>query len=155
MNLHVRCAHCDFEFGIPPESDGKKVQCLSCCQTNRITLGDDGSAGLIALHGPDTGSQPVQSQPLKADASKNSDVETPEGDVTVFIFGILGLCFCQILGVFGLTTWSTYSEKCAQVGAEPSTLAQVGRALSIASLVILGLSVLLVLIFIPVAAMGG
>ncbi|MEE9392459.1 MAG: hypothetical protein V3W41_08135 [Planctomycetota bacterium] len=148
MTLQVHCDDCGYEFGVPADSNGKKVRCPSCHQANRISVSQAGVASLAILAGTATESKPIQ-----ALARENLE-KAPEGDVPVLIFGVLGLVFCQFLGIFGLSTWNSYSKKCAEVGAEPSTLAQVGRILSICSLVILAFSILAIIVVIPLSMMG-
>ena len=65
----------------------------------------------------------------------------PEGAVTVFVLGLLGLLLCQILGIAAWVMGNTYMAKCREMSVEPEGLAVAGRILGIIAtcLMILGI----------------
>lgn len=55
----------------------------------------------------------------------------PEGGVTVFVLGLLGLLLCPILAPVAWIMGNSYMAKCRAMSAEPEGLAVAGRILGI------------------------
>ena len=72
----------------------------------------------------------------------------PEGAVTVFVLGLLGLLLCQILGIAAWIMGNTYMAKCREMSVEPEGLAVAGRILGIIATCLLILSIVIgILVF--------
>ena len=65
----------------------------------------------------------------------------PEGAVTVFILGLLGLLLCQILGIIAWVMGDSYMERCRSAGVTPEGLAIAGRIMGIIATALLTISV--------------
>ena len=57
--------------------------------------------------------------------------EKPEGAITIFVLGILGLIACQLLGIIAWVQGNTYLAQCRAAEVEPEGLAVAGRVLGI------------------------
>jgi len=69
----------------------------------------------------------------------------PDSEATsILVFGILGICLCQILGVFAWTKGNAYMDACRSLGVEPRGTAVAGRILG-----------MIASAFIAVALLGG
>ena len=65
----------------------------------------------------------------------------PEGAVTVFVLGLVGLLICAPLGIAAWVMGNSYMAKCRAMSAQPEGLAVAGRILGIIAtcLLILGI----------------
>ena len=77
----------------------------------------------------------------------------PDGAVTIFVLGLLGLLVCVICGIIAWVQGNTYMEECRRAGVEPEGLAVAGRIMGIISCVLL-IVVLIIyaIIFVGLAA---
>ena len=57
--------------------------------------------------------------------------QKPEGAVTVFVLGLLGLVVCGPLGIAAWIMGNSYVEKCRAMSVEPEGLGVAGRILGI------------------------
>lgn len=69
-------------------------------------------------------------------------VDTSAGGTNVFIYGLLGIMFCQILAPMAWLKGNEYMRTCASMGVEPSGLGVTGRVLGILGTLMAGLTVL-------------
>ena len=53
----------------------------------------------------------------------------PEGAVTIFVLGLLGLVLCGLLGIFAWVHGNDYMKRCRAMGVEPEGLAVAGRVM--------------------------
>jgi hypothetical protein len=81
-------------------------------------------------------------------------LQKPQGEVLVFILGLLGILVCAIFGVFAWIQGNDYLERCRIAGVPPEGLGVAGRILGIISTAILALSLLGVLLWLAVLALA-
>ncbi|MEK6269639.1 MAG: hypothetical protein N2B57_02680 [Planctomycetales bacterium] len=75
----------------------------------------------------------------------------PEGGVSIFVIGLLGMLLCQVLGIIAWVQGNTYMQKCRNLGVEPEGIAVAGRILGMISsiLFIIGLVGIFIALIIP------
>lgn len=83
--------------------------------------------------------------------------QKPEGGVTVFVMGLLGLLLCPILAPVAWIMGNSYMAKCQAMSVEPEGLAVAGRILGMigTGLVILWVVVVALFVCSGAALMGG
>jgi uncharacterized Tic20 family protein len=64
--------------------------------------------------------------------------------MTIFILGLLSLVMCQLLGPVAWMMGNNYMRECVMEGIEPDGMAVAGRVMGIIGTVLMGLSFLLV-----------
>ena len=74
--------------------------------------------------------------------------QKPEGGVTVFALGLLGLLLCQILGPVAWIMGNSYMAKCRDMSVEPEGLAVAGRILGMIATGLIVLWVVLLALFV-------
>jgi len=67
----------------------------------------------------------------------------PEGAVTVFVLGLVGLLMCAPLGIVAWIMGNSYMAKCRAMSAEPEGLAVAGRILGIVATCLMILAVVI------------
>ncbi len=66
-------------------------------------------------------------------------IREPEGAVTIFVLGLLGLLMCQVLGVIAWIQGNEYKQRCRELGVRPDSLTEAGWVLGIiATLILVG-----------------
>lgn len=76
----------------------------------------------------------------------------PEGNpTTIFIFGLLGITLCGILGIFAWIQGNAYEESCRRLGVQPEGLATAGRILGMISVFLMAAGVVLGTLFVIVS----
>jgi hypothetical protein len=76
----------------------------------------------------------------------------PEGAVTVFVLGLLGLLICAPLGIAAWIMGNSYMAKCRAMLVQPEGLAVAGRILG---MIATCLMILAVVIWVIVICAGG
>jgi len=76
----------------------------------------------------------------------------PEGAVTVFVLGLLGLLICAPLGIVAWVMGNSYMAKCRAMSAQPEGLAVAGRILGMIATCLL---ILVIVIWGLVICLGG
>lgn len=67
--------------------------------------------------------------------------QKPEGAVTIFVLGLLGLVVCGLLGIVAWVQGNDYMKRCQAMGVQPEGLAVAGRIMGMIAtiLIIVGL----------------
>ena len=76
----------------------------------------------------------------------------PQGATTIFIFGLLGIVVCGILGIVAWVQGNSYRRACQEQGVELEGLATAGWILGIIASVLLIVGVLFGLLWILLLA---
>lgn len=77
-----------------------------------------------------------------SESAETAGGQKPKGAVEVFVFGIVGLLLCQILGIVAWVKGNDYMRRCREASVEPEGLAVTGRILGIIASVVLILAVI-------------
>ena len=80
----------------------------------------------------------------------------PTGATSIFIFGLLGILICGILGIVAWVQGNSYRQACQEQGVEPEGLATAGWVLGIIAtlLLIVQIGIIILVIAGSAATMG-
>ncbi len=78
----------------------------------------------------------------------------PEGATMIFVFGLLGLLVCPLLGIVAWIQGNGYQAKCRAAGVEPEGMAVAGRILGIIACILFLLGICVWALIICLGVMG-
>ena len=80
--------------------------------------------------------------------------QKPEGATKIFVFGLIGLLVCPILGVVVWVLGNIYLTQCRQMNVQPEGIAVAGRILGIIATVFWILGTIITLFILPFTGGG-
>jgi hypothetical protein len=79
----------------------------------------------------------------------------PEGGTTIFVFGLLGIMVCGILGIIAWSMGSEYERKCRALGVKPDGLGVAGRIMGMVATFLILIPLAIFIIFLMIALLAG